>query len=89
MKEISDSFLFKDLLMIESIKRPRAIVDISQLLAYQVGNLVNPSEIAASIGVSRETVMHYIDLLEKFFIVFRIHPYEKNQRDVIKGKFKV
>lgn len=89
LREIVDSYLFKDLLMTEGLKKPRVIVELTKLLAYQIGSFVNPNEIAATLGISRETVLNYIDLLEKFFIVFKVYPYEKNLRDVVKKKFKV
>jgi len=89
LKEIVDSYLFKDLLMIEGVKKPRTIVDLAQLLAYQIGSLVNPNELAQTLGIARETVLNYIDLLEKFFIIFRTFPFQKNMRQVIKKKFKV
>lgn len=89
LKEIVDSYLFKDLLMVEGIKKPRTIVELTKLLALQIGNLVNPNEIATMLGISRRTVLNYIDLLERFFIVFRVYPYDRNLRNVIKKKFKV
>jgi len=89
LKEIVDSYLFKDLLMIEGVKKPRTIVDLAQLLAYQISSLVNPNELAQTLGIARETVLNYIDLLEKFFIIFRTFPFQKNMRQVIKKKFKV
>ena len=89
LKEIVDSYLFKDLLMIEGMKKPRTIVELTKLLAFQVGNLVNPNEIATQLGISRITVLNYIDLLERFYIVFKVYPYEKNLRNVMKKKFKV
>lgn len=89
LKEIVDSLLFKDILMIEGIKKPRLMVELAKLLAYQIGNLVNPNEIAGTLGISRDTVLNYIDLLERFFIVFRLPPFEKNMRDTIRKKFKV
>ena len=89
LKEIVDSYLFKDLLMIEGVKKPRTIVDLAQLLAYQIGSLINPNELAQTLGIARETVLNYIDLLEKFFIIFRTFPFQKNMRQVIKKKFKV
>lgn len=89
LKEIVDSYLFKDLLMIETIKKPQLIVDLLRLLAYQIGSLANPNELAIKLGVSRETVLHYIDLLEKFFIIFKVYPYQENLRNAIKKKFKV
>jgi len=89
LKEIVESYLFKDLLMIEGVKKPRTIVDLAQLLAYQICSLVNPNELAQTLGIARETVLNYIDLLEKFFIIFRTFPFQKNMRQVIKKKFKV
>ncbi len=89
LKEIVDSYLFKDLLMLEGMKKPRIIVELTKLLAFQIGNLVNPHEIATQIGISRSTVLNYIDLLERFFIVFRVYPYDRNLRNVMKKKFKV
>lgn len=89
LKEMVDSYLFKDLLMIEGVKKPRIILELTKLLAYQIGQMVNPNEIAQTLGIARETLLNYIDLLEKFFIVFKVYPYERNLRDVIKKKFKV
>lgn len=89
LKEIADSFLFKDLLMFEGVKKPRLLVELTGLLAHQIGQLVNPNELGMSLNVSRKTVLDYIDLLEKFFVVKKVYPYEKNLRDVIRGKFKV
>jgi hypothetical protein len=89
LREIADSYLFKDLLSLEHIKNPRIIMELTRLLSYQIGNLVNPNELAVTLGIARDTVMNYIDLLEKFFIIFRVYPYERNLRDVIKRKFKV
>lgn len=89
LRELIDSYLFNDLFKIESIKSPKIVVELTKLLAFQIGSLVNANEIASSLGISRKTVLHYIDLLEKFFIIFRLYPYEKNKRDIIKKKFKV
>ena len=89
LREITESLLFKDLLMFEHIKKPRILVELTKLLAYQISNLVNPNEIAQNLGVSRKTVLDYIDLLEHFFVIKKVYPYENNLRDVIKKKFKV
>lgn len=89
LKEIADSYLFKDLLSFEQVKNPRVLTELTRLLAYQIGSLVNPNEIASTLGIARETVLNYIDLLEKFFVIFRVYPYEKNKRDIIKKQFKV
>lgn len=89
LKEIADSLLFKDLLTFEHVKKPRVLVELTKLLAYQIGNLINSNEIAQNLGISRKTVLDYIDLLERFYVIKKLYPYEQNMRDVIRKQFKV
>lgn len=89
IKDLVDSALFKDLLLLEGIKNPRALTNLVSLLAHQVGSLVNTNEIATLLGISRRMVDEYIGLLEKFFVVFRLPPFGRNPRSEIGSKFKV
>jgi uncharacterized protein len=56
------------------------INNLLRLLAYQIGQEVSYGELANKLSVSKETVMRYIDLLEKAFIVQRLGQYRRNQR---------
>lgn len=89
LKDILDSSLYKDIFIQENIKAPKSLISLVQLLSYQVGSLVNLNELSTQLGISRNTVNEYISILEKFFIVFRLLPFEKNLRSEIGSKFKV
>jgi len=78
LKELHASYLFKDVLELGGVRHPRKIVDLVRLLAYQAGSEVSFSELGNSLGMSKDTVASYIDLLEKSFIVFRLPGYSRN-----------
>lgn len=77
---IANRYLYKDAFALNTIYDQTVINTLLILLAHQVGSEVSYSELAASLEVSKETVMRYVDLLEKAFIVFRQVQYRKNQR---------
>ena len=72
IKELMDSYLYKDILVFANIKRPDAIQKLVQALAWQVGNEVNYSEVAQICGLDPKTVASYIEILEKAFVIFRL-----------------
>lgn len=79
-RTLASQYLYKDAFALNTIYDQTVIDALLVLLAYQIGNEVSYSELASSLEVSKETVMRYIDLLEKAFIVFRQRQYRKNQR---------
>lgn len=87
--EISGSYLYKDILELASIKKPDLLMKLLNALALQVGSEVSYNELSKILGVDRMTVVNYIDLLEKVFVIFRLHPYSTNQRNEITAKPKV
>ncbi len=89
LQEYISSLLFKDLFIFEKIRNPTKLTRLTQLLAHRVGHLINPSELAQQLDVSRNTVLHYIDLLEKFSIITRIRAYSTRPQDEINKYFKV
>lgn len=89
LKLLSDSFLYRDLLMLENIKKPEKLVKLLQALAFQVGNEVSYNEIGNLIGLDSKTVESYIQLLEKSFVVFRLHSFSRNLRNELKLSKKV
>jgi predicted AAA+ superfamily ATPase len=89
LRDILESALYKDIFILEKLKAPRALVQLVKLLAYQVGSLVNPNELATQLGISRNTVDQYISILEKFFIVFRLPPFSRNQRNELTSRHKI
>ena len=89
LKSLASSYLYKDLLMLEYIQKPVLLEKILKALALQVGNEVSYSELAGLVNSDRGTVEKYIDLLEKAFIVFRLHGLNKNVRNEIKKGKKI
>lgn len=75
--------LYKDMLELENIKKPKIILDLLLLLALQVGGEISYSELAQKLGVSVHTVQRYIYLLEESFIVFTLRGFSRNLRNEI------
>ena len=87
LKELINSFLYKDLLELSQIKNSGKIYDLLRLLAYQIGSPVSYNELGKKLGLSTDTVISYIDLLEKVFVIYRMPGFSKNLRkEVTKNK---
>lgn len=80
VEEIAGSYLLKDILAFERVRSSRKIADLLRLLAFQVGSEVSSNELATQLGVNVRTVQHYLDLLEKSFVVFRLGGFSRNLR---------
>lgn len=89
LKELTDSYLYKDILIFAAIKKPDAIQKLVQALAWQVGNEVVYSEVAEICGLDPKTVASYIDILEKTFVVFQLPSFSRNLRNEIKKGRKI
>jgi predicted AAA+ superfamily ATPase len=89
LKLLSDSFLYRDLLMLENIKKPEKLVKLLQALAYQIGQEVSYNEIGNLIGLDSKTVEAYVQLLEKSFVVFRLPSFSRNLRNELKASKKI
>ncbi len=87
--EICESYLFKDVFQLTSVKYTAKIRDLLRLLAFQVGQMVSVNELSQKLSINRETVERYIDLLEKAFVIFRLPAYSRNQRKEIAKMDKI
>lgn len=86
---IAESYLFKDVLSFSRVRNSEMIINLTRALAYQLGNEVNESELANRLKIDRKTVLSYIDILEKGFVLFRLYPYSRNPRREIGRNYKV
>ncbi len=89
LQELSQSYLYKDILAISGIRKPHVISKLVQALAFQVGSEVSYVELSQLLSIDAKTVESYIELLEKAFIVFRLRPLSRNLRNELKSKCKV
>ena len=89
LKSIAKSYLYKDVLQYQNIKNPDVLEKLLQALALQMGNEVSYGELAEAIRVDKKTVINYIDILEKAFIIFQLKPFSRNLRNELKKLRKI
>ncbi|MCX6238811.1 MAG: ATP-binding protein [Bacteroidia bacterium] len=80
---IRDSYLLKDLLEIENIRNPSKLSELLKLLAFQIGHEVSLNELSSNLGIAKQSVERYLDLLEKTFIIKRVGGFSRNLRSEI------
>lgn len=83
LKEIVNSYLLKDILVYEGIKQSNKILDLLKLIAFQIGQEVSLQELARQLGISKNTVESYLDLLSKVFVIYKVPGFSKNLRKEI------
>ncbi|MDR6969480.1 putative AAA+ superfamily ATPase [Flavobacterium arsenatis] len=83
LKEIINSYLLKDILVYEGIKQSNKILDLLKLIAFQVGQEVSLQELAKHLGISKNTVESYLDLLSKVFVIYKVPGFSRNLRKEI------
>ena len=89
LKNLSDQYLYKDVLLWKDIRKPELLDKLLKLLAFQIGSEVSVNELAMNLKVKSETVESYIDLLEKSFVIFRLPAYSTNERKEITKMSKI
>jgi predicted AAA+ superfamily ATPase len=80
LTELVKSYLLKDILMYENIQNSAKLLELLKLIAYQVGSEVSIDEISRTLGISKNTVDRYLDLLSKVFIIYKVGGYSNNLR---------
>ncbi len=89
LRALSDSYLYKDILSFEQLRKPALLSKLLQALALQVASEVSYNELGQLIGADNQTIERYIDLLEKAYIVFRLPSLSRNLRNEIKKSRKI
>jgi predicted AAA+ superfamily ATPase len=88
LMELASSYLYRDVLELSYIKHPSKIIQLLKLLAMQVGSEVSLNELGRSLGLSHDTVVSYIDLLEQSFILFSLGGFSRNLRKEVSKRNK-
>lgn len=89
LRELTRSYLYKDILAHNRIRHSDVLEKLLQSLALQAGSEVSYTELAQQAGVDKLTVESYIRLLEQAFVIFRLRPYSTNQRNELKKMRKI
>ncbi|MBL1211756.1 MAG: ATP-binding protein [Ignavibacteriae bacterium] len=89
LEELASSYLFKDILKFEGIKKSSLLKNLLISLALQLGNEVTYNELASKFGVSSLTIQKYIDLLEQSFVIFKLNSFSRNIRKELTKAFKI
>lgn len=89
LRLLSDSYLYKDVLMSDQINKPDSLVKLLQALAFQVGSQVSYNELAQLCGLDSKTVEKYVVLLEQSYVIFRLNSFSRNLRNELKTSKKI
>lgn len=83
LKDLVNAYLLKDILILENVKSSGKIYDLLKLIAHQVGSEVSYDELGKQLGMSKNSVERYLDLLSKVNILFKLGGYSSNLRKEI------
>lgn len=89
LRELTDSYLYKDILEFDKIHKPERLTKLLQALAYQLGSEVSYNELAQLCGMDAKTVESYITLLEQSYVLFRLGSFSRNLRNELKSSKKI
>jgi len=89
LKNLTQSYLYQDILALTGIRKPEILDRLLMALALQIGNEVSYNELAQLLQIDKVTVMKYIDLLEQSFIIFTLPSFNRNLRNEIKNNRKI
>lgn len=83
LRELVNSYLLKDILEFEGIRNADKLINLLRLIAFQVGKEISLEELGRQLGISRNTVERYLDLLSKVFVIFKLAGFSRNLRKEI------
>ena len=83
LSDMLSSYLLKDILAYENIKNSQKIFNLLRLLALQLGSEVSLQELGKQLGLHKQTVEKYLDLLTKVFVLHKVEGFSRNLRKEI------
>ncbi len=89
LKELTESYLYKDLLSVDGIHKANVLVRLLKALSLQIGHQVSYNELSVLLGIDSKTVEKYISILEKSYIIFRLGSFSRNLRNELKTSRKI
>ena len=89
LQELADSYLYKDILALDKIKKSEQLTRLLRALAFQIGSQVSYTELGQLCGLDNKTAEKYISILEQTFVIFRLGSYSRNLRNELKTSRKI
>ncbi len=89
LKNLASSYLFKDILNYQGIRKPEILEKLLTALALQIGSQVSYNELSNMLKINKDTITKYIDLLEKAYVIFRLPPFSRNLRSELSKMRKI
>ena len=89
LKELTNSYLYKDIMEENNIAKPDKLVKLLQALSWQIGSTVSTNELSQLVGIDAKTIDRYIDILQKNFIIYTLPSYSNNLRNELKFSKKI
>lgn len=89
LTDLTRSYLYKDILSLDSLRKPQLLDKLLQALAFQVGSEVSTNELARTLQTDGKTIDKYIDMLEKCYVIFRLGGLSRNLRTELKRAKKI
>ena len=83
LRDLVNDYLLRDLLSYDGVKNSGAIKNLLRLVAFQSGSEVSLSELSSTLGIARNTVEKYLDLLSKVYVIFKVEGFSRNLRKEI------
>ena len=81
--ELVDSIIFKDVYYLNLVKNTKNLYSLLKLVAYQIGQQINVTDLSNRVGIARATVLDYLEILQKTYIIYTLSPFTKKRRDEI------
>ncbi len=89
LKLLAESYLYKDILQLAPLRQINQLKNLLKALAFQVGSEVSFNELSRKIGIDKNTVSSYLEILEQAFIVFPLTSFSRNLRNEINTKQRI
>lgn len=89
LKNLVDSYLYRDILSYAEVRKPEVLEKLVQALALQIGSEVNYNELSQVVGINKSTIQRYIEILEKGYVIFQLNSFSSNIRNEIKKNKKI
>ncbi|WP_317898551.1 ATP-binding protein [Aurantibacillus circumpalustris] len=83
LNDLANSYLLKDILILDGLRNASVVFSLLKMIAYQIGKEVSYNELGNSLGISKNTVEKYLNLLTKVFVLYKVSAYSNNLRKEI------